>query len=62
MKRRRVRFSPAFERSYLKFPAEARQVIDAAIAAFIDRIREHAGEAPSQPRQFALVSALRVEC
>jgi mRNA-degrading endonuclease RelE of RelBE toxin-antitoxin system len=42
MKRRRVRFSPAFERSYLKFPAEARQVIDAAIAAFIDRIREHA--------------------
>jgi hypothetical protein len=42
MRPRRIRFASAFERSYLNFPDETRRMIDAAVAAFIDRSRENA--------------------
>ena len=42
MRPRRVRYAKSFKRSYLKFPAETRQMISAAVAAFMDRSREQA--------------------
>ena len=42
MRPRRVRYPSSFDRSYLKFPDETRQMIAAAVDAFVDRSREHA--------------------
>jgi mRNA-degrading endonuclease RelE of RelBE toxin-antitoxin system len=42
MRPRRVSFTPAFERSYLKLPPETRRMIAAAVDAFIGRSRENA--------------------
>lgn len=42
MKPRRVRYTAAFTRSYLKLSPEIQRAVDDAIRAFIDRSREHA--------------------
>ena len=42
MRRRRIRVTAAFDRSYNKFPPNTQLLIDDAVAAFVDRSREHA--------------------
>jgi mRNA-degrading endonuclease RelE of RelBE toxin-antitoxin system len=42
MSPRRVRFAAGFNRSYQRLPAATQRMTEEAVAAFIDRSREHA--------------------